>query len=257
MNNAITKAHPEFQLRYTEPLNTSPGTDSGIAMLIDEQLSFSHGGRPLKDAELNKALSRGFKLEQVPIALDGLALYTHPELDLQGLSIAQLQNIFLGKITNWSEVGGPDLEIVPITFDPKKIGTLFNLLFEGKKDAKLGSNVRTFRDFTACIRVVAATPGAISFTSASIVNQQKSVRLLAIAKDNSNPYISPVSENGQTNVTAFRDGTYPLTRRLFVFLRRDGSIDEQAGVAYANFVLSKEGQRIVKKAGFVPLRQVD
>ncbi|NJM64557.1 MAG: hypothetical protein HC851_02245 [Acaryochloris sp. RU_4_1] len=256
MNDAITTAHPGFQLRYREPLNSNPGTNAGITMLIDEQLSFAHSTRSLKDAELDRARSRGFALEQVAVALDGLAFYTHPAVDLQGLSIQQLQDIFLGKITNWRAVGGPDLEIVPILPDPKTIN-LFDQLFEGKKEVKPGENARILRDFTTSIRTVATTPGAISLASVSLVNQQKSVRLLAIAKGNSNSYISPVSENGQTNAAAFRDGSYPLTRRLFVIIRRDGSIDEQAGVAYANFVLSKEGQRIVKKAGFVPLRQVN
>jgi phosphate transport system substrate-binding protein len=56
------------------------------------------------------------------------------------------------------------------------------------------------------------------------------------------------------NEAAFADGSYPVTRRLFVILKRDGKLDEQAGVAYANLLLSDEGQALVKKAGFVPIR---
>ncbi|BAU06481.1 hypothetical protein NIES592_15175 [Fischerella major NIES-592] len=50
------------------------------------------------------------------------------------------------------------------------------------------------------------------------------------------------------------DGTYPFTRRLFIVIRRDGTPDRTAGIAYVNMLLSKEGQKLVEKAGYVPLR---
>jgi ABC-type phosphate transport system substrate-binding protein len=253
MNEAIAKAYPQFQLRYTDPVNSKPGSGTGIAMLIDKQLSFSQSGRPLKDAELEKASSRGFKLEGVPVALDGIAFYTHPDLSLKGLSIEQIQAIFTDKITNWQEVGGPDLPIVPISIETKTTSS-FQILFEGKENVTPGANVRIMRDYTACIRAAASTPGAISYGSAPLVISQRGIRSVALSKGISQQYVLPASANSQVNAEAFRDGTYPLTRRLFVVIRRDGSIDEQAGIAYSSFLLSKEGQQIIEKAGFVPLR---
>ena len=128
INDVIAKAHPHFQLRYTDPVNSKPGSGTGIAMLTNKQLSFSQSGRPLKEAELGKALSRGFKLEEVPVALDGIAFYTHAGLSLKGLSIQQIQAIFTNKIANWQEVGGPDLPIVPISIDPATT-SVFQILF--------------------------------------------------------------------------------------------------------------------------------
>lgn len=253
MNDAIAKAHPNFQLRFTDPVNNKPGSGTGIAMLIEKQLSFSQSGRPLKDTELGKASSRGFKLEEVPIALDGIAFYSHPDLSLKGLSIEQVQGIFTDKITNWQEVGGPDLPIVPISIDTKTTSA-FQILFEGKDSIKPGANVRILRDYTACIRAVASTPGAISYGSTPLIIGQQSVHPVALSKGDSTQYILPVTADNQVNAKAFRDGTYPLTRRLFVMIRRDGSIDEQAGIAYSNFLLSKEGQQIIEQAGFIPLR---
>jgi ABC-type phosphate transport system substrate-binding protein len=253
MNDAIAKAHPGFQLRYTDPVNSKPGSGTGIAMLIDKQLSFSQSGRPLKEAELGKASSRSFRLEEVPVALDGIAFYTHPGLSLKGLSIEQIQDIFTDKISNWKEVGGPDLPIVPVSIDTKTTSS-FQILFEGKENIRPGVNVHILRDYTACIRTVASTPGAISYGSSPLIISQRSVRPVALSKSNIKKYVLPVTAANQINAEAFRDGTYPLTRRLFVVIRRDGSIDEQAGVAYSNFLLSKEGQQIIEKAGFVPLR---
>jgi ABC-type phosphate transport system substrate-binding protein len=253
MNDAIAKAHPLFQLRYTDPINSKPGSGTGIAMLIEKQLSFSQSGRPLKEAELREAASRGFRIEEVPIALDGIAFYTHPGLSLKGLSVEQVQGIFTDKITNWKEVGGPDLPIMPISIDPKTTSS-FQILFEGKDNVKPGANVHILRDYTACIRAVASTPGAISYGSTPLIMGQQSIRPVSLSKGNAKPFVPPVLANNQVNVEAFRNGTYPLTRRLFVMIRRDGSVDEQAGVAYSNFLLSKEGQHIIEKAGFVPLR---
>jgi ABC-type phosphate transport system substrate-binding protein len=253
MNDAIAKAHPRFQLRYTDPINGSPGTGTGIKMLIEKQISFSQSGRPLKDAELEKASSRGFRLEEIPVAMDGIAFYTHPKLSLKGLSIEQIQAIFTDKISNWREVGGPDLPIVPISIDTKTTSS-FQMLFDGKDNVKPGANVRILRDYTACIRTVASTPGAISYSSSPLVINQQSIRPVALSRGNSQKYVLPITANHQVNVEAFRKGTYPLTRRLFVVIRRDGSIDEQAGIAYSNFLLSKRGQQIIEQAGFVPIR---
>jgi len=72
MNQEISFAHPEYQLRYTEPLNSKPGGATGIKMLLNGELTFALSGRPIKDAEHEKAESRNFALEQIPVAIDGV-----------------------------------------------------------------------------------------------------------------------------------------------------------------------------------------
>lgn len=252
MNSAIAQAHPEFRLRYTEPpLGVPPGCSTGIGMLLDSELSFAQNGRSLKDSEYKTARERNLTLQQVPVAIDGIVFFTNQDVSIPGLSIQQLQDIFLGKVTNWKQVGGPDRAIVPISQDPKVHVTL-NLLL-GDRLMNMGRNVKIVRDYTTAIRQVADTPGAISYSSASIAVGQQSIRLLGVARGNSNQYISPVTGSGQVNVTAFQNGTYPITRRLFVVIRRDRTPDELAGVAYTNLLLSAQGQQIVEKAGFAAI----
>jgi phosphate transport system substrate-binding protein len=253
MNDAIMQAHPGFRLRYTEPLNQKPGSGTGIEMLTNSQLSFAQSGRPLKTAEYRKAKERGFSLETIPVAIDGVAFFAHPDLKIPGLSLDQVQGIFRGTIQNWQAVGGPDLKIVPVSLDPATTSTL-QVLFEGLKDAALSSTALTVRDYTAAIRTVAKTPGAISYASAPSVVAQKSIHLLNLAPPQSKQYVPVLAGGNQVNAAAFRDGSYPFTRRLFVVIRRDGTLEEQAGVAYANALLSLEGQRIIEKAGFVSIR---
>jgi phosphate transport system substrate-binding protein len=253
MNDAIAQSYPEFRLRYTEPMNNNPGSGSGIGMLINSQLSFAQSGRPLKEVEYAQAKTRGFQLEQIPIALDGVAFFTHPDINLNGLSLDQVQSMFVGTITNWEQVGGPNLPIVLVSQDPQR-SSVIPVLFEGLEGATLSPDALIIRDFTTAIRTVAQTPGAISCASASAVIGQQTIRLLGLAKTGSNQYVPVSTKDSQINTEALRNGTYPFTRRLFVVVRRDGSLDEKAGVAYANFLLSAEGQQIIGKSGLVAIR---
>jgi phosphate transport system substrate-binding protein len=114
---AINQAHPQFKLGYIEPPNGKPGSGTGIKMLIEGQMSFAQSSRAVKDDEFELAKKRNFKLEQVAVAIDGIAFYVNTELinqGLKGITLAQARDIFTGKVNNWKDVGGPDLEITPL-----------------------------------------------------------------------------------------------------------------------------------------------
>lgn len=249
-HKAINQVHPNFQLRYSEPNNNTPGSGAGIAMLLNGELTVTLSIRPLEDAEYRKARDRGFTLEQVPVAIDGVGCYVHPDISIPGLSVNQLRDIYRGKITNWKDVGGPELPIVPFR---TKSGASFKMLL-GSEAENVSSNIHVTRDFTEIFRKVASTPGAIGMGTASLVVGQRTIRPIALAPDNSKNYVPLVIDGGRFNAAAFQDGTYPLTRRMFIVIRRDGTPEETAGVAYVNLLLSKQGQQFVEKAGFVPIR---
>ena len=248
MNKEISLAHPEYQLRYTEPLNSRPGGATGMKMLLNGELTFALSGRPIKDAEYETAESRNFALEQIPVAIDGVAFFVNPQLPVAALSIEQLKDVFQGKITNWKELGGLDLPIVPVSQDPDVHVTVSLLLNNGEQ---LGDRVKIVRDYTTAMQQVADNLGAISFSPASLVRNQQSIRSIGLAKGNSQQYVFPI-DNGQINLKALRSGSYPITRRMYVIVRRDG-IEEQAGIVYTNLLLTDEGQQIIEDAGFVPL----
>jgi phosphate transport system substrate-binding protein len=251
MHQAISQAHPRFQLRYTEPINAAPGSTTAISMLINGELSIAQSVRPLEDSEMSRASQRKFSLEQVPIGIDGVAVYGHSQLAVTQISLAQLQAIYLGKLTNWRDLGGEDLPIIPFIPDPQT--TSIAKLLLGDRLPELRPDVEVIRDHTTGIRKIAQTPGAICLGSAQLVLNQKMVHFLSLSKDDSQPFVSLLTETGQINEQALRDESYPMTRRLFVMIRRDGSPEEAAGVAYANLLLSEEGQQILEQAGFVPI----
>jgi phosphate transport system substrate-binding protein len=251
----VLQAHPGFQLNYTEPPpGEKPGSGSGIRMLIEGQLSVAQSSRDVKDEEFDRAKTRGFTLEQAPVAIDGIALFVNPQLMIPGLSASQVKDIFTGQITNWSQVGGPNLAIKPFSRDPKDGGT--PEYFEDKvlsKEPFVGTAQPYVRDTTDSLRKVASTPGGVGYATASEVCNQSLVKPLPLAKDVAQTFVSPC-QGKQVNLADFANNAYPITRRLFVVIRRDGRIDEQAGVAYINMLLSDEGQQLVENAGLVPLR---
>ncbi|WP_052055909.1 substrate-binding domain-containing protein [Myxosarcina sp. GI1] len=252
MNAAIAHAHPQFLLRYVEPIHSNPGCTTGIQMLLDRELSVAQNSRPLTEAELAAAKRRGFELESVPVAIDGVVFYVNKSLGIKSLSLDEVRDIYTGKITNWQEVGGNNVPVVPISLDPQ-IDSILRLLMETKTAPALDEDVIIVRDYTSAIRKTSTTPGAISYASAAILKGQRSIEPIGLAPDKSSPAISGLLADGSVNLTAFEKNYYPLTRPLSVVFRRDGTPQERAAIAYINLLLSQEGQKIVEKAGMVSI----
>ncbi|MCS6782565.1 MAG: PstS family phosphate ABC transporter substrate-binding protein [Gloeomargarita sp. SKYBB_i_bin120] len=256
INQRIYQAHPQFRLRYVEPPGGKPGSGAGIQMLLEGQLSIAQSSRPLKDEEFRRAQLRGFRLEQVAIAFDALAIYVHPQVRaaLPGLTVAQVREIFTGRVTNWRQVGGPNLPVVPFSRNLQAGGTVDFFKETVLLGDSLGPNVREIRDTTHSLRQVGKTPGGVGYATVSEVVRQEMVRIVPIAKGPGAPYVAPDLNGQQVNLDVITNGAYPITRRLFIIIKRDGTLDEKASVAYANLFLSDEGQQLVKEAGFAPLR---
>ena len=254
----IVKAQPQFHLSYIDPLTVPPDSGIGINMVINGLLSFSESFRPLKQTEYDLANSRGFKLRQVPVAISGIAFYTNRSIKIPGISLDQIQKIYTGELTNWRQLGGPDLPIVPISQEPDaKASTSFLLQGMHSSLKSFGSGVKVVRDTTAAIRKVASTPGAIGYGAQPLVVGQKTIHLLGLAKGNSKNYIQPMTAFSAVNKQALLDGSYPLIRRIFVIFREDGHLDELAGKAYADLLLSTEGQRLIEEVGYLPIRVIE
>lgn len=247
INDAIMENHSDFQLRYTKPRNNNHSYTNGIKMLLDGELSFAFNGRPLADAEYSQANLRQVDLQQIPIAIDGIVFFGNNDIPVNNLRLDQVKDIFTGKISNWQELGGADLPITTVLLTPE------NLEILGVTDiSRLPQQVEYVGNYTLALRKVIATTGAISFASASLVQDQQAIKIFALAEENSTNYIAPFIDR-QPDLELFKDGTYPLTRRLFIVIRRDGTPDHSAGKAYTQMLLSNQGQSIVKEAGFVPL----
>ena len=262
---ALQEAWPDFQLRYTPPVADLPGSGTGIKMLLDGQLAFSQSSRPLNPEEYEEAKRRGFSLEQIPVAIDGIAIVVNPDLDIQGLTIDQLKGIYTGTITNWSELNGPDVPITPYSRSPEVGGTPEFFIEHVLGDEELGNAVEWVGHTTEGLLQVATNLGGIYYASSPEVVPQCSTKPIPIAFSSDKPFVAPYltplvppeacpDQRNRLNIEAIRNGDYPLTRRLFVIVKKDGKLDQQAGEAYARLILTDQGQQLVQEAGFVNIR---
>lgn len=259
----LQQAQPSFQLRYTDPIGSPPGSGTGIQMLLDNQLSFAQSSRSVKPEERQQAQQKSYSLKEIPVALEGLAIAVNHDLPIEGITLEQLRDIYLGSLTNWNQLGGPDLPIVPISRSLAG-GTVEFFVDTVLGGASLPSGITTAETTTQALRLVDSTPGAIYYASAPEVVGQCSVKPIAIGrqpnqliKPYAEPYVPPENcpnQRNQINSEALRNGDYPLTRRLFVIVKEGDQLDQQAGEAYVNLLLTQEGQQLLNEAGFVAIR---
>jgi phosphate transport system substrate-binding protein len=264
VDTVIENTLPQFQLRYTDPTVGTPGSGTGIRMLLQDQLTFSQSSRSLKQEEYQQASERDISLKEIPVAIDGIAIATHPELKLDGITLTQLKDIYTGKITNWKEIGGPDLAIVPYSRHPEDGGTPEFFVEEILQKETLGKNVQLVFDTTTGLRKLSQNPGGIYYASAQQIVSQCTVKAIAVGRKEGKwvaPYQEPFvplsqcpQKRNQLNQDVFQSGEYPITRYLFVIVKQNGQGDEQAGMTYARLLLSDRGQELVSEAGFVRIR---
>lgn len=210
------------------------GSGVGIASLIDGTCNIANASRPIKEKEIATAQEKGVNPVETVIARDAIVLVVHPSNALAGLTLAEIKAIYTGKVSNWSEVGGADQEIIVVSRDSASgtFETFNELALEGEKvraDALLqASNA-------AVVTTVANTPGAIGYVGLGYVS--KEIKALTVDE------VIPSKET----VNA---GDYPLARSLFMYT--DGK-PEGAVKKFIDFVLSAEGQKLVEENGYISL----
>jgi phosphate transport system substrate-binding protein len=259
----LQAARREFRLRYVNYSATdTPSSTTGINSLLNGQFAFSLASRSIKTEEFQEAQQRSLTLTQIPVAIDGLAFVVHPDLNIPGLTLDQLKGIYLGKLTNWQQVGGPNLPIVALSHDPKAGGIVDQFIETVLGGQPLTSSVQLFKTAMNAVRKVSQTPGAIYVDAAPEVIAQCNIKPIAIGRSRDKlipPYEGELvtqcpEQRNRLNQAVFQSGEYPLTHNLLVIVKQNKGIEQQAGEAYANLLLTQAGQAIVAKAGFVPIR---
>ncbi|MGK7914779.1 MAG: substrate-binding domain-containing protein, partial [Prochloraceae cyanobacterium] len=260
---AIESVWPKFNLLESEHPTIAPSSGIGVQMLLHDHLHIAHTSRPLQPEEYQQAQEYGLKIKQIPVAIDGIVFAVNPNLNLTGLTLAQLRDIYTGKITNWKQVGGPNLTIFPYSKSPQVSGTAEFFVSRILIEEQLSAGVKLVTNMSDTLRQVATQKGSIVYASASEIIPQCSVKPLALGRTPSElipPYQEPLmppekcpASPNQLNIQAFQQARYPLIHNLYVIVKQNERIDEQAGVAYAQLLLTKEGQKLIEKAGFVPI----
>lgn len=226
---------------------TGGGSGTGIAALMNGTVDIANASREMKESEYEDARANGIDPVEHVVAIDALAIILHPDNPVGKLTIGQLSDIYTGIITNWQEVGGNDADIVLLSRETNS-GTHVYFLEEVVRrgdeadEAIFAPQTILMPSSVGITSELRRNPNAIGYDGLGYVDPEHE-KILAVAEDSESAYVYPSIE------TAL-DGTYPLSRNLFMYTAGEpsGAIEE-----YLNWILSPAGQEIVVQLGFVPI----
>ena len=226
---------------------TGGGSGTGIAALINGTVDIANASRQIKDEEVAQAQSQGINPVEHVIARDAIAVIVNPENPVSELTLQQISDIYSGKTTNWSEVGGEDRPIVKLSRETNS-GThvyfLETVLRLGEKDNKtlFSTDTLLLPSSEGIIAEVRQNPNAIGYDGLGYVPDD--LKMIAIAETEGGAYVLPAIET-------VNDKTYPIARDLYMYTN-----GEPTGITkeYLDWILSAEAQTIVAELGFVPVK---
>ncbi|MCC7385793.1 MAG: phosphate ABC transporter substrate-binding protein [Deltaproteobacteria bacterium] len=219
---------------------TGGGSGTGISALINGTTDICQASRAMKPAEKAKLRERHSSPGvEIKVAIDGLAVYLNAKNPIEELNMDQLKQIYTGKITRWSELGGPDEKIVLYSRESSS-GTYVFFKEEVLKNADYSPRAQTLPGTAAVVNAVAREKWGIGYGGTAY---GKGIKEIKIKKDAGSPGIAP-------SAATVKDGTYPLARPLFFYLRNAPSGATQS---FIDWVLSPEGQALATKVGYFPL----
>ncbi len=222
---------------------TFTNTVQGFYRLLNGEADLFFGAKPSRD-QLNDAALEGVPLTVTPIGREGFVFFTEEDNPVDNLSSEQIRAIYHGDITNWKEVGGKNQTISAFQ-RPKNSGSQTMMeYFMGDVSLKEPKTYETIDSMVGVIRNVAQysnEAGAMGYSFRYFLeglNQEKGVKLLSVDG------VAPTLEN-------IENGSYPLTVGLCLVTRAD---DPNPNVQrMIDFILSEDGQEIVRRTGYAGL----
>ena len=205
------------------------GSGSGIKAVQEGRCDIGLSSRDLKDEEKLAGLTA------TVLAYDGIAIIVNPENPVSDLSVETIAKIYSGEITNWSEVGGNDGEIVLIG---REAGSGTRDGFESITDTEDICQYRQELTSTGdVITTVSQNPGAIGY--ASVASVKDSVKALAVDG------VEPTEDT-------IKDGRYVVQRPFVLVTKSDAKLSE-AAQKFFDYITSADANEIISAAGVVPV----
>ncbi len=217
------------------------GSGTGIAALINGTVDLAQSSRTMSDAEkASVEKQRSAQVVETPVALDSLAVFVHASSPVKQMTIEQVRNIYMGKVTNWNEVGGPNATVV-IYGRESSSGTYDYFREHVLEEGDFSPRVQTLAGTAAIINAVAKDPNGIGYGG---IAYSKDAVAIGLA-EGTGPAIAP------TEATV-ADGTYPLARNLYFYTLSNASDPIRQFVEWA---ISPAGQAVVENVGYFPLNE--
>ncbi len=211
------------------------GSGNGIKAIIDGTTDIANSSRFIKDKEVKLAVEKGAYPVPFRVAYDCIIPVVHPSNPVANLTLDQLKGIYKGEIKNWEKVGGPNRKIVVISRDTSS-GTYEVWEKKVMKKERVYPGALLQASNGAVVQAVAKNKNAIGYIGIGYMTDTlKATKVNGVV--------------GSEKTTL--DGTFPISRPLFMFTRGWPKDDT---VKFINYVLHPEkGQKLVKSAGYVPL----
>lgn len=259
MANVMTLWAEEFKKQYpgVAVQIQAAGSSTAAPALVQGTANFGPMSRPMKDEEIAGFEKKfGYKPTAIPVAIDALAVFVNKDSPLKGLTMKQVDAIFSANracggdksITKWGDLGltgawaGRDIQL----YGRNSVSGTYGYFKEHalcKGDFK--ANVNEQPGSASVVQSVSGSVNAIGYSGIGYVTS--SVHALPLAKVDGAPFVQPTKENALNQ-------SYPLSRALYIYVNK--APGKELGLVEREFiklVLSKQGQEVVVKDGFIPL----
>ena len=235
----IAKAFAEYYMAKHPNVNitvSESGSGNGAKSLINGVCDVADMSRFMKLKEYEAAVAKGIMPVAHVVAMDGIALIVHPSNPVGNLTVEQVRDIYMGKITSWKQLGGPDVQIVIISRDTNS-GTYETFEKLVMKKEKIHESTEYVGSNGAIRQRVQSTKAAIGYAGLGFVD--RSVKALEI--------------NGvMPDAGTIASGVYPVARPLFMFTNGYPKLGSHL-FSFITLYLSPKGQEIVEEIGFIPV----
>ncbi|KLO22171.1 phosphate ABC transporter substrate-binding protein PstS family protein [Marinitoga sp. 1155] len=229
----LKKAKPDLEITLE-----GAGSSTGIAALFNGTTDIANASRFLKEKEIKKMNEENKYFAPIVIAYDGIAIIVNPKLKIDNISLETLKNIYTGKIRTWNQVN-PNLPKKRIVIYSRNTASGTYETFEKKvlNKERMAPTVKMVESTQFEIEQVSRNPYAIAYVGVGYVTN--SVKVLTVEN------IHPTKLN-------ILNAKYPISRPLYMFIDVTNGWPESGVIKeYITFGLSKKGQELAEKAGYI------
>ncbi len=229
---AFRKQKPEAEISLT-----GGGSMAGINALTDKIADIAMSSRQLKEEEKTKLNKRNLEVKEHIVAWDGIVPIVHPSNPVKNLTTDQLKGIFTGKITDWQEVGGRKGPIILVSRDFTS-GTheIWAELALDNQPVAEAAQIKSTSE--AVLEMTAATPNAIGYDGIDYVSGNSRIKAISV-------------DGTAASAATVMDKSYKIARPIFMLTLSNPNTTTSA---FLNFILSPDGQALVKEAKLVPVK---
>jgi len=227
---------------------TGGGSGTGFAALINGTCDIAMSSRGIEEAEAKQAKANNIFPVEYKVGLDGLIIIVNPKNPINKLTLAQVRDIFMGTIKNWKELGGRDKKIVILSRESNSGTHMFfkeHVLRQGNKKGpeEFSPRALLMPSSQAIVNEVVQNPNALGYVGIGYLSPE--LKALDIAKKKGGKYI-------KADIDSVLSDKYPISRPLFLYA---SSKDNPTVNAFVGYALSDEGQVLVRKLDFVPIKR--